>query len=490
MSSRGVGDGVTPRVIAWQRWPYRGRSGENPAKSAPLGREPEFDESPPRAACSPGCNENGVDAMAKERGPQGRFGLSARLLVLTVIFVMVAEILIYVPSVANFRENWLANRISAAITAALVLEAAPNGMVSDKLAMEILGSIGAKTVVLKMRDSRRLLAASTMPPEVDVTDDLRHVSTWRSIMEALDTIRAPTGRTLRVIGDAPMGGDYVEIVMDETPLKQAMLVFSTNILLVSLLISAITASLVYLALSWMIVGPIRRLTHAMVAFADDPEDQGRVIDASARSDEIGRAERELSAMQRQLAGTLQHKNRLAALGLAVAKINHDLRNMLTSAQLFSDRLTGSSDPLVERFAPKLVKTLDRAIAFCQSTLSYGKAVEQPPTRRTVPVAPLVEDARELLGLGGEERIGWIETIEPGLTVDADPDQLFRVVLNLVRNATEALEGKGDTNPAHDQIRITGRREGRIVAIEISDTGPGVPEKAKPHLFEAFSGPAE
>jgi signal transduction histidine kinase len=194
-------------------------------------------------------------------------------------------------------------------------------------------------------------------------------------------------------------------------------------------------------------------------------------------------------MQRQLSGTLQHKNRLAALGLAVAKINHDLRNMLSSAQLFSDRLAGSHDPLVERFGPKLIKALDRAIAFCQSTLSYGKAVEPPPSRRLVKVAPLVDDARELLGLAGEERVAWIEAIEPGLTVDGDPDQLFRVLLNLCRNALEALEGKGETSAARDQIRITGRREGKIVSIEVSDTGPGVPAKAKPHLFEAFSGSA-
>jgi signal transduction histidine kinase len=427
--------------------------------------------------------------MAEESAAPGPFGLSARLLALTVLFVMLAEILIYVPSVANFRQNWLANRVSAAITAALVLEAAPNGMVPERLAMQILDSIGAKTVVLKMADSRRLLAASDMPPKVDVTADIRELSPWRAVVDAVHTLFARRGRIIRIIGEAPMGGEYVEIVMDETPLKEAMLVFSRNILLLSIIISAITASLVYLALSWMIVGPVRRLTRAMVAFGEDPEDQGRIISASERADEIGVAERELAAMQRQLAGTLQHKNRLAALGLAVSKINHDLRNLLAAAQLFSDRLTGSDDPMVQRFAPKLLKALDRAIAFCQSTLSYGKAIEKPPARRLVEVAPLVNDAREILGLAGEERIAWIEAIEPGLTIDADPDQLFRVLLNLTRNALEALESKGETDPTHDHIRVTGRRTGSEVSIEVSDTGPGVPDKAKQRLFEAFSGSA-
>jgi signal transduction histidine kinase len=427
--------------------------------------------------------------MGEEGTAPGRFGLSARLLVLTVLFVMLAEVLIYVPSVANFRQNWLASRISGAVTAALVLEAAPNGMVSDTLALQILDSIGAKTVVLKMTESRRLLAATDMPPEVDVTTDLREGTAMTAIIEAFDTLMAPRGRTLRVIGPAPMGADYVEIVMDETPLKAAMIVFSRNILLLSLFISGLTASLVYLSLSWLIVRPVRRLTAAMVAFADNPEDQGRIIASTDRRDEIGVAQRQLAAMQRQLVGTLQHKSRLAALGLAVAKINHDLRNLLSAAQLFSDRLTGSDDPVVQRLAPKLLKTLDRAIAFCQSTLSYGRAIEPPPARRRVLLAPIVNDARELLGLAGEERIAWIEDVAPGLVVDADPDQLFRVLLNLSRNALEALEARAPNDPQRDQIRITGRRQGNSVTIEVSDTGPGVPEKARQRLFEAFSGSA-
>lgn len=425
-------------------------------------------------------------------GKSGRFGLSARLLVLTLSFVMLAEILIYVPSVANFRQNWLANRISAAVTAALVLEAAPNGEVPDSLAMQILNSIGAKMVVLKMHTSRRLLAASDMPPRVDVTSDLRDLSPLAAIAQAFDVLAAGDGRTLRAIGHAPMGGEYIEIVLDETPLRQAMLVFSRNILLLSLFISAITASLVYLSLSWLIVRPMRHLTRAMVSFAEDPENHSRIIAPSDRTDEIGVAERELAAMQAQLVGTLQQKTHLAALGLAVSKINHDLRNLLSAAQLFSDRLTGSGDPMVQRFAPKLLATLDRAIAFCQSTLSYGKAVEMPPVRRLFAVAPLVEDARELLGLGGDGRIAFVESIEPGLLIDADPDQLSRVLLNLARNAVQALESRlpetmGEAARDRDEIRLSGRRDGSHVVIEVADTGPGVPDRARQRLFEAFSG---
>ena len=422
-----------------------------------------------------------------------RFGLSARLLILTILFGLLAEVLIYVPYIANYRRNWLENRISAAITAALVLEAAPNGMVSDDLAMQILDSIGAKMVALKIHNSRRMLAVSNMPPQVDVTTDLRNITAMQMLMEALDTLLAPNGRQLRVLGNAPMNGEFTEIVMDETPLRQAMLNFSRNLTMISLLISAITAGLVYGALSLMIVRPVRRLTRAMTAFADNPEDRSRIIKASGRGDEIGVAERELAAMQSQLVGTLQQKNRLAALGLAVAKINHDLRNLLAAAQLLSDRLVTSEDPLVKRFAPRLIDTLDRAIAFCQSTLSYGKAVEPVPARRLVEVAPLIHDARELLGLGTDERIAWEEALEPGLKVDADPDQLARVLLNITRNAVQTLDSAAETasETAREAgcLRISARREGGAVQIEIADNGPGVPDKARQRLFEAFSGSA-
>ncbi len=422
----------------------------------------------------------------------GRFGLSARLLVLTVLFVLLAEVLIYLPSVATYRRNWLSNRISSAVTAALVLEAAPDGMVSDNLAMQILDSVGAKMVALKMKDTKRLLASSEMPPTVAVSTDLRTLSEMDSIHDAVDTLLAPRGRFIRVVGDAPMQGQFVEIVVDETPLQQGMYAFSSRLVLVSLIISAITASLVYLTLSWVIVRPMRRLTGAMMSFGENPEDDSRVVRTSGRSDEIGVAERELATMQRQLHGMLQQKSRLAALGLAVSKINHDLRNLLAAAQLFSDRLTETDDPVVQRFAPKLIQTLDRAIAFCQSTLSYGRAAEPPPARRVIALAPVVNDTRELIGLGAESgdgagKVAWRETIEPGLQIDADPDQLSRVLLNLCRNAVQALEAHVPADGTANCLSVAGRRDRQQVIIEIADNGPGVPDKARQKLFEAFSG---
>jgi len=421
------------------------------------------------------------------RKARARLGLSGKLLLLTLVFVMIAEVVIYVPSVANFRLNWLHERLMSAYTAALVFEAAPAGMVPDNVARQILGSIGARAVAVKMGQQRRLLAALDMPPEITHDIDMRDVSWYRAIIDAFDTLACADDDVMRVVGPAPMGGEFVEIVVDETPLRKAMLEFSIRILFLSLIISAITASLVYLALHFLLVRPMARMTANMVAFRDDPENPARIIAASERTDEIGTAERELAAMQLDLATLLQQKNHLAALGLAVSKINHDLRNLLSSAQLFSERLAKISDPHVQRFAPKLMQALERAIAFCQSTLSYGRVQEPPPDRRALTLEPLVEDVRETLGLDTGAPVRWISAVERGLVVDADPDQLFRILLNLARNAVQALEARDTKDPGRDQVRITGRREGAVVVIEVSDTGPGLSERARAHLFEAFQG---
>jgi signal transduction histidine kinase len=418
-----------------------------------------------------------------------RLGLSGKLLFLTIMFVMIAEVLIYVPSIANFRMNWLNDRLAAAHTAALVLDAAPSGMVPESLAKQILDSIGARAVAMKMGTQRRLLAASDVPSEITQDIDMRAVPWWRAIIDAFDTLLfCMPHDVVRVLGPAPMtDGDFLEIVLEEAPLCKAMWTFSVNILLLSLAISGITAMLVFFALHYLLVRPMGRITQNMVAFRADPENPSRIIAASGRGDEIGTAEEELGAMQRELASMLHQKNRLAALGLAVSKINHDLRNLLASAQLFSDQLSTLPDPKVQRFAPKLMRALERAIAFCQSTLSYGAAQEAPPERKTIPVEPLIDEVYEALGLGLDVPIRWIVAVERGLTVEADHDQLFRVLVNIARNAVQALEARGTRDPARDQIRITGRREGSVVVIEVSDTGPGVPEKARAHMFKAFQG---
>lgn len=435
----------------------------------------------------------GASSVPEERAAPERqtpvrarhFGLSGKLLLLTIPLVMIAEVLIYVPTITNFAVNRLNDRIAAANTAALVLDAAPSGMVPDSLARQILSSIGARAVAIKMGQQRRLLASADLPPAIDHDIDMRAMTVWSAVTFAFEVMLENGDQAIRVIGPAAGGGQFIEVVIDEAPLRQSMYRFSRNLFVVSLAIAILTAALVYLALHYLFVRPMHRLTDNLVGFHENPENPARVIVPSRRADEIGVAERELSDMQRDLVSMLHQKSRLAALGLAVSKINHDLRNLLASSQLLSDQLASVPDPRVQRFAPKLLRSLERAIALCQSTLSYGRAQEAAPDRRMVSIDTIVAEVRESAGLGGSAAIAWVSAIERGLMIDADPDQLFRILLNLVRNAAQALESQGKSDVATPQIRITGRREGTAAIIEIADTGPGMPLKARDHLFEAF-----
>jgi signal transduction histidine kinase len=436
-----------------------------------------------------------LESSSTEKDQPGRslrFGLSGKLLLLTILFVMIAEVLIYVPSIANFRLNWLSDRLAVARTVSIVLNAqAPDSEkinLPAKVVQEILDSVGAKMIAVKMGNQRKLLAVNDLPHEIHHDVDLRQSTPARAVWAALQTLFFRSDSDIvRVVGQGPPGSDFIEIVIEEGALREKMFAFSRNILFLSLLISAITAALVYLSLHYIFVRPLNFLTTNMVRFREDPENASRIVVPSGRADEIGIAEHELGAMQRDLASMLQQKSHLAALGLAVSKINHDLRNLLASAQLFSDRLASVPDPNVQRFAPQLMRSLERAIAFCQSTLSYGQVREPPPDRRPVLLEALVDEVRDTLGLSPESPVRWISAVERGLRVDADPDQLFRVVLNVTRNALQALESRAPNEPGRDQLRITGRREGAVAVIEVSDTGPGVSERARAHLFEAFQG---
>jgi signal transduction histidine kinase len=413
-------------------------------------------------------------------------GLSAKLLLLTILFVMLAEVLVFVPSVSNFRRQWLMERLAAAQIASLAAEAAPGGQLPAMLRDELLKRAQVKAIAVKREGSRVLIIEMDMPAEVDASFDLHDASWLTLIKDALSVYIAPDDRVIRVIGDPGFHeGEMIDVVMGEQPLKAAMIGYGLDILGLSILISIFTAALVYLSLDALLIKPMTKLTWNIVRFSERPEDPTRVITPSGRRDEIGTAERELYSMQKELAETLSQRNRLAALGLAVSKISHDLRNMLSSAQLLSDRLITVKDPTVQRLVPKLIASLDRAIRLCARTLDFGQAHEMPPRRKRFQLAPLIAEIGDSLGLP-RQNLDWTVGVEEGLEVDADRDQLYRVLSNLCRNAVQALDSDSEGS---GEIGIVARREGAVAIIEISDTGPGVPEKARAHLFEAFQSVA-
>lgn len=432
--------------------------------------------------------------VERVRAAWSGLGLPGKLLMLTAAFVLIAEILIFLPSIASYRVSWLTERLTAAQLAALSSEAFPGGEVPSALRADLLRTAQVKAIASRRDGERRLVLPVEPGVQVQAHFDLRPEAQsflgsiaikLTHIRDAVATFFAPEGRLIRVAGrtsDDP--NDLIEIVIPEAPLRAAMITYGLNILGLSVIISALTAALVYFSLSRLLVKPLKNLTQNMLHFSADPEDQSRILTPSGRMDEIGVAERELAGMQRELSGLLAQKTRLAQLGLAVSKINHDLRNMLANAQLISDRLVDIPDPTVQRFVPKLIASLDRAISFCNSSLQFGRAAEAAPRRDLFLLRELVEDVAESQGLPRDGQIAFTVDIEDGVRIDADRDHLFRVFSNLVRNAAQAIEAADDLD-GKGEIRVHARREGRKVTVDVADNGPGVPAKARENLFKAF-----
>jgi signal transduction histidine kinase len=430
----------------------------------------------------------GGNDTAGRREPGLLRGLSGKVLVMTILFVMLGEVLIFLPSIANFRIQWLKGRIAQAEIAALAAEAAPDRILSTDLRTEILKGAGVLVVSLTRGETRKLMLRSETDHMIDASYDLRGVQWLPAITDAFAVLLEPTGRVIGVIDKPPnMSGDMIEVALFEKPLRDAMLRFGLNVFLLSVVLSIIVAGLVYLALNLVLIRPIKRLTRNMMAFAQDPENRSRIIEPSRRRDEIGLAERELHAMQSELATMLQQKSRLAALGLAVAKVSHDLRNMLSSAHVISDRLATAEDPTVKRFAPKLIISLDRAISFLTETLKFGRAEEAPPMRERLPLKDIAEEVIDTAVLQASSRVVLFNHVPPGLLIDADREHINRVLTNLLRNAIQALESQ---DAAEDgRVTVSSWREGAVVVIEVKDNGPGIPERVRPRLFEAFQSAA-
>jgi signal transduction histidine kinase len=404
--------------------------------------------------------------------------LSARLLVLTVLFIMIAEILIFVPSVARFRHDWLTGRLGAAHLAILTLDVAPEGMVDDRMREELLDHVGAYAINVH-RGGARLVLASDSPPPLQESIDLGESGPLELVMDALMVLSRTEARVVRIIGPSPQDSEtIIEVVIEERPLQAALIDFGWRVFLLSLVISLFTAGLVYLTLHWLMVRPMRRITDSMTRFRENPDDLRNIIEPSTRSDEIGVAQQELATMQGVLRASLRQKGRLAALGTGVAKINHDLRGILSSALVVSDRLEKSDDPDVRRVTPTLISAIDRAVALCDDTLDYVRHDHTALRLSRFPLASLVADLRATRYMADGEPMIIECGVDTGVTVNADRGQILRVLGNMLQNSAEA----GAT-----EVVIRSRTADGVVALSVQDNGPGLPERALKRLFEPFEG---
>lgn len=414
--------------------------------------------------------------------------LSNKLIAAIIAVIFLVEVVIYLPSLATFRATWLDDRLRVGVVAARVLDAVPDVMALPRnLTDRLLTSAGANAIVYRRAGQSQLIElADPIAPDAVVTADMRQRDIGSLIVGALDTLFAGPGRTLRIVGEGDLDESLIEILMPETPLRRDMIDYSRNILLVSLGIAAVTAFALYMLVSRLFILPVQRLTRNILSFRQAPENAALILSATQRRDEIGVLERELAAMESELFSMLRQQRHLADLGLAVAKINHDLRNTLTSAQLLSDQVATLDDPKVQRLAPRLVTTLDKAIGFAQSVLDYGREAASVPVLAPVELRSLIDDAAFEARLAGHPEIAFSNTVAEGVVVLADAGQMGRVFVNLLKNAREALEQGTRDHPAVD---VSAELAADEVIIAVTDNGPGLPPRAKENLFVAFEGSA-
>jgi signal transduction histidine kinase len=417
--------------------------------------------------------------------PLGGFGLAARVLAVTIGFVFLAMGLFYITRLTAHREMLLHGKISAVQTTVDAFGLAGPAAPSHELSQKILNSVEVKWMAIETPSGRREFVTAGGPLESVESITADDSSYAESIAATFHALFAAPGTVVKLSAPAQANEPAIEFAFDETSLIQSLRRVSGNFLTISLTIAAVVTCVLWAALWRMVLQPVRRLTSNIIAFGESPQDASRVIAPTGRGNEIGRAEAALAVMQRSLAHELAQGKRLAELGMAVARINHDLRNILSAAQLISDRLATIPDPLAQRLAPRLVATLDRAIQFCQSTLTYGASRELPPSRRPFDLSELVSQVVESAKAENDAAIDYNIDIPPLFCVYADPDHTLRVLENLSRNAAQALMAKGATDGRPKAIRFAAIRTDGLALVEISDTGPGFPADQSERIFEPF-----
>jgi len=413
-------------------------------------------------------------------------GLSARLLILTVLFVASGGALALPIALAAYEQQWLLDRVRGAELASMAPDVAPDRKVSEQIARQLERGAGVSRVAIQSEGAQRLVLGGPMLKEAPYVVDLRSQAPVSWLMAPFQTLLGGEGRSVRVIAPPRFRrADLVDVVAPDAELKRGLISYLWKLILVAAFVATLAGVLVYISLNLFLVRPMQRITRAMERFRADPEDPEARAPLSGRRDEIGRAEVELHLMQADLRTALNSRARLAALGEAVAKINHDLKNMLTSAQIASERLAALKDPKVSQALPRLERALDRAVKLASGVLAYGKSQEAAPEPRPVALGPAVEAAAEEARLT-ESGVKLACRVKAGAQVSADPDQLHRILANLLRNAREAIEHQEGRRRA-GRVEVTLVQAGGQSLVQVSDNGPGLPERARERLFQPFGG---
>lgn len=461
------------------------------AGAAPSTMPSAASSEPINGAVPPIFNGNDADLTANDNNDLRiplRHRLSSKLLLMIILAVLIAEVIILAPSIANMRTQWLTTKYNMITTSSLLLlDTNPGAILEPHVQDQLLRSSGAESITVTRNGTSRVLASTPSTPPVSEYIDLNTATPLSDFLGTLQTLISGGKKVMQISGPPDYTGTTVDIVMYDTALHDRLIQNSRIIATISLLISLIAAALIYFIIHRLLLRPVGHMYSNMFAFGQKPEDPTLIIDGSCRKDELGYAQNRLAQMQTHLQHLFQERNHLADLGLAVSKINHDMRNILASAQLMSDSLADTNDPVVQRFSPKLIRTLNRAITYSETVIAYGRTQEAVPVRHQRLLRPLIHEVEDMLVISPETPITFRNMIPVDFEAYIDKEQMLRVLNNLCRNAVQAMSAQNTPPETEKNLTISAWRIGNNCHIAVADTGPGLPKKARDNLFTAFRG---
>ncbi len=372
----------------------------------------------------------------------------------------------YVTWVSAFWQAEIEDQLQGAYDTVRVVQVMAEGELDSALRQRLLDFTDTHAVILRTGDTSTLVIGST-PKAVDKTVRPASTSWFGCVRHAFDTLINGRGRLLRIVAPVEQNpGVGIEVVAPETPLAETMWRHSLRIGASAVAPFVAVGVLLFFVLQHQFVRPVTAIIERLAWFARNPQDKYPATPASNRRDEIGDLERGVLSMQGSLRALLQRRDREAALGASVSRINHDLRNVLQTAAVTSDRIRATQDPAVRKLVPLLVTAVERAVQICTRTLDYHRFGATPIKLAAVRLRDIAVEAGDSVAAIHAGRIRWDIDVPGDLTVEVDREELFRALLNLAQNATEAM-------PEGGTVSVRARRRTRHVLIEVEDDGPGL-----------------
>lgn len=417
--------------------------------------------------------------------------MRTRLLLLMVMSVLITQVLAFIPAIGIMQNRWLENQIKSAITLSYIVLDDKKFVLDNDLQNSILSATDSLVLSLTRNDGSVVtIQKNGQDIHVDRMIDLKKYNETAAAIDALAKLFVNKSSVIRLQTPIADSHQIFSMTFDDLRLRKAIFSFALQFFMISLIIAIVVTTIIYLIVYELLVRPSRNLYIQMLNFVAEPDNPNRIIIPGSRRDEMGMAQQRIAAIESELQKNHARQKHLANLGLAVSKINHDMRNILSSAQLISDHLAEVNDPLSKRLTPKLIHTIDRAIGYTQSVMAYGRTQEQKPHLQLLSLHVMLNDIKDNLAVFGQEFVHIDNDVSENFEILADEEQLTRVLTNLLRNAVQAMTIPGELEKDQPRnITITASYEKNAAIIDVIDTGPGLPAKAKEHLFAPFYGSA-